>query len=306
MEIIRGLESITAKRKTVVTIGTFDGIHLGHKKIINCLTTTAKKFNVCSTVVTFDPHPKIILSKNRQNIKLLTSLDEKLDIFKELNVDKVIVLKFDEKISDLSYTLFVKDLLIEKVGMTQMIVGYDHAFGKNRAGTFDALKELSKELNFGIYQVGQYQVESKIISSSIIREYALNGNVEKASSYLGSYYSLSGKVIHGDGRGKEISFPTANIELDDKNKIIPNNGVYAVNVEYKTKQYKGMMNIGDRPTFRNSIHALEVNIFDFDKNIYGEKIKISFKKRLRKEIKFSSSKELVTQLKIDKEKSLLL
>ena len=196
--------------------------------------------------------------------------------------------------------------MIGRLGLRHLVLGYDHHFGKNRKGNFDSLKELAKQFNFSINKVDPLYVDDAIVSSSLIRNYLLQGEVKLASAYLQRLYQIDGKVVKGDGRGKILSFPTANVELTDTHKIIPMNGVYAVDVELKKRKFKGMMNIGFRPTFEKKNYTLEVHLFGLNEDIYGDNLTIYFKKRLRGELKFSSQEELIKQLEIDKEKSLRL
>lgn len=303
MEIIKGLENISGVKESVVTLGTFDGLHLGHKKIIDQVIGAAKSQDLESVLVTFEPHPQLVLNNKTKEIRLLTTVVEKIEVLKDYNLKKIIIIKFDQEFSQKSYLDFVKEILIEKIKMKHLIVGYDSHFGRNRKGNIETLYEIASELDFKVSKVDPLYHHEQIISSSLIRELIRNGQLEQAASFLGRYYALSGKVVAGDGRGKKLSFPTANIIPTDEHKVIPLNGVYAVNVEIKKQKLKGMINIGKRPTFKTN-HAIEVNIFGLQDDIYDEIITIQFKKRLREEIKFSSEEELVSQLIIDKEESL--
>lgn len=303
MEIIRGLENIESTRSSVVTLGTFDGLHLGHLKILDKVFSEAHKKNLESILVTFEPHPQLVLKNRSAEVKLLTTINEKISFLKLQKLNKTIVIEFSQEFSQKSYKEFVKDVLIEKIKMKHLVIGYDHHFGKNRKGNIETLNELSSEMDFKVSKVDPLYHNEQIISSSLIRNLIIEGKVKEASSYLGRFYSLEGIVVPGDGRGKRLSFPTANIKPDDEHKITPLNGVYVVDIDLKNKKYKGMLNIGERPTFHTN-EAIEVNIFGLQEDIYNEKITIYFKKRLRNEIKFSSEEELVRQLKIDKELSL--
>lgn len=307
MEIIQGLENLGQKENSVVSLGTFDGIHLGHQKIISTVLEAAKKEKLKSTLVTFDPHPRMVLNSKKDNVtKLLTTTAEKLKLIEEHGIDRVVVINFSNTISNYPYKDFVKDILIDKIGMEHLVIGYDHAFGKDRKGNFDSVLPLSKELGFKLTKVEPYFLEGTAVSSSVVRKYLDLGKVRVASLYLGRFYSLQGRVVHGDGRGKKMSFPTANIEPESENKIIPMNSVYAIDAVVKGERMKAMMNIGYRPTFENRTYTLEANIFGLNEDIYDETITVYFKKRLRHEIKFSSVEELINQLKIDKEDSLKL
>lgn len=307
MEIIEGLKNISEKSTSVITIGTFDGIHLGHLKILEKVLEIAKSSSLQSTLVTFKTHPKVVLNNKLDNsVKLLASIDEKFEILEKLGIEKVIIVDFNMEIANFTYQYFVENILINKLDMNHLVIGHDHAFGKGRAGNYKTLSVLGKEKGFKLSRVEPHFVEEKPASSSVIRNYLNLGKVRVASLYLGRHYTLIGKVVHGDGRGKRMSFPTANLNIEECRKIVPMNGVYAIDVLVKNNRMKGMMNIGFRPTFENRGHTLEAHIFGLDEDIYEETITVYFKKRLRKEKKFSSAEELVKQLKIDKEKSLLL
>ncbi|MGD9898420.1 MAG: bifunctional riboflavin kinase/FAD synthetase [Calditrichaceae bacterium] len=305
MEIIDGIENINTKFPCAITVGTFDGIHLGHKKIISRLLEIANEKNLCSTMVTFHPHPKLVVkSKFKEAIKLITDKDEKIEIIRESGIDRLVIIKFDHDFSQTNYRQFIKSILLDKLMAKVVVVGYDHAFGKNREGNFDNLVLLSDEFKFEVEKVGPFEIKDQVVSSTTIRNALTEGEVEKAAEYLGRLYSVSGKVVPGDGRGKKLNFHTANIDVENPNKLIPGKGVYAVDVKHNDQMYKGMMNIGFRPTFGSDQLNIETHIFDFKKEIYGEKLTVFFKKRLRDEIKFNSVEELITQLEIDKQNSL--
>lgn len=303
MNVINGLENIQNMRSSVLTMGTFDGLHVGHAKIMDQVTDISEKQNIDSVLLTFEPHPQLILKNKTKEVKLLSTLDEKLELLKNFNLNKVIIATFDSKLSQIDYQSFVKEFLIDRIKMKHLVIGYDHHFGKNRQGNNNSIKELSDTLGFILTKVDPLYQNEQLISSSLIRDLILNGEMQEASIYLGRLYSISGKVVHGDGRGKDLSFPTANIEVNSEHKIIPKQGVYAVNVHVHQQQFKGMMNIGERPTFAAD-KALEVNLFGLQTDIYGAEITVEFKKRLRSEIKFSTTNELINQLKMDKEESL--
>jgi riboflavin kinase / FMN adenylyltransferase len=301
MLVIKENDKSCYNKNSVVTVGTFDGIHLGHKKIISDLREIKNKKNLRSVVVTFVPHPQIILRNKHKAIKLLSTIEEKLREFEILGVDLVYILNFTKEFAEVSAEDFYKNYLIEKIGLTDIILGYDHNFGKNREGNYDTLKDFSDKFGFDVHKVDEFKINGDRINSTTIRNLLNDGNVEKASFLLGNNYYFSGKVVCGDKRGCIIGFPTANIQPLSEYKLIPKNGVYFVSAEVKRKKYFGMMNIGNRPTIAKSGEIfLEVNLFDFDKNIYDEIIKIDFIKFLREEKKFSSLDELVLQLKKDR------
>jgi len=306
MEIIRGLENIRENKNSVITLGTFDGLHVGHKKIIDKVVEVAENKRLQSVLLTFEPHPRLVLNSSDKSIRLLSTIDEKVDILRSFKLDVVIVINFSREFSNKSYKDFLKNILIDQLNMKHLVLGYDHHFGKNREGNFNSLKKMEQEFNFSIDKVEPFYMDNILVSSSLIREQLLKGDVSQASVYLKRPYEIKGTVVRGAGRGKNLSFPTANIRILDQHKIIPGNGVYAVDVELKGSKYKGMMNIGYRPTFNDSVHTIEVHIFGLNENIYDENLTVYFKKRLRGELKFSSREELIKQLEIDKKESLHL
>lgn len=289
-------------RNSVVTVGTFDGIHLGHKKIISDLIGIKNDKKLRGVVVTFDPHPQIILKNKHKDIKLLSTTEEKLLEFEKLGIDLVYIIDFTEKFSGISAEEFYCDYLIKKIGLTDIVFGYDHNFGKNREGNYETVKEFSDKNGIAVHKVEEFKLDGDKINSTTVRNLLYDGNVEKASEILGNNYYFSGKVIYGDRRGNKMGFPTANIQPLSEYKLIPKNGVYLVSAEINGDKYYGMMNIGFRPTIKEQKDLfLEVNIFDFDADIYDEIIKIFFVKFLREEKKFASLNELIVQLNKDKE-----
>ncbi|MCC6721829.1 MAG: bifunctional riboflavin kinase/FAD synthetase [Bacteroidia bacterium] len=300
MQVISGLENIYKIKDSILTQGTFDGVHTGHLKILNSIVSLAKVSNCKSVLLTFDPHPRQILSSENNNIKLLSSLDEKLELLENTGLDYVIVINFDKNFAEMSAEDFVKKILVEKIGVKTMVVGYDHRFGRNREGTFADLEKLSNKYNFNVKEIEAFDIENAVVSSTKIRKSLLQGDVLTANKYIGRFYQLGGTVIEGKRLGTEIGYPTANIKVDNNEKLIPANGVYAVKVKYKNKLYGGMLNIGNRPTIQNAKWSVEVNIFEFNKNIYNENLTIYFISRMREEKKFDSIEELKNQLTKDK------
>lgn len=299
------LEHIERAENSVVTVGTFDGVHEGHRALMEALVKKAKERNARSVVVTFNPHPREILDHNSNKIRLLTTLQERGDILKELGVDVLLVIPFTRDFSLLSSEEFVRDIVYKEVGVSEFVIGYDHHFGKDRTGTIETIEKLGNELGFSSYVVSKKEMGDITISSTTIRkELREKGDVEQAAKLLGRNYILNGVVIHGDERGRTIGFPTANLKPEHPNKIVPKKGVYAVKARVGDKWFGGMMNIGVRPTFEGSSNTLEVHIFDFDQMIYGQTIQIRFIKRLRDEQKFKTVGELVAQLEKDKESAL--
>jgi riboflavin kinase/FMN adenylyltransferase len=290
----------------VVTIGTFDGVHLGHQKVILRLQEFAKQHNGETVIFTFHTHPRLVTSPNENNLRLLTTLNEKINLFEKYGIDHLIIYTFDKSFSELSYSEFVEKILVEKIGTHCLVVGYDHKFGKNREGGFDYLKNCAEKFNFEIERLDVLLVDEDSVSSTKIRNALQNGEIEKANQYLGYQFTLHGKVVEGKQLGRKLGFPTANIEASDKFKIIPGYGVYAVKVEIRGSVYKGMLNIGTRPTFNNNAdnRSIEVNIFDFEGDVYGNEITLQFAGKIRDEQKFESIDMLVAQLEKDKKTAL--
>jgi len=289
--------------QSVITEGTFDGLHLGHKKIIEKLTSTAREHKLRKVIVTFEPHPRLVLnSKNKQGgIRILTTLEEKISLFKSLQIDKLIIINFTEKFATTSATEFYRKYLIEKIGLSYLVVGYDHMFGRNREGSFVTLKSIAKDYKFEVIKVNEFRQGGNIVSSSLIRKYLSELKVKEAAELLGRNYSISGKIIYGEKRGIKIGFPTANLKPDIQEKLIPGNGVYLVKVYLNHNYYFGMMNVGFRPTVNSGKNIfLETHIFDFDKDVYGETMKVEFLEYIREERKFDSLDKLKEQIEKDK------
>ncbi len=304
MKIYSGTDEINKNIKYAVTVGTFDGLHAGHMKIINSVIEIAEKMNGQSVLVTFEPHPRLIVSKNFE-LKLLTTFEEKKKLLEDVGIDNLIVVNFTHEFSRLSSEQFIQRYIVEKIGASHMVIGHDHKFGKDRNGDVNKLRELGRLWGFEVTPVLAEKINGEIISSTIIREALSSGDIEKANLLLGRNYSFTGIVVEGVKRGRTLGFPTANIQLDNKMKSIPKRGVYAVSVELAAERFFGMMNIGMRPTFENKKElVIEVHILNFNKDIYSEKIKIDFLKRIREEKKFESKEELIYQIQHDKKETL--
>ncbi len=302
MKIFYNIKEIDFDRNTVLTIGTFDGLHLGHKKILTELKYEAENEAARSFVITFDPHPRTIVGSG--DIKLLNTLVEKLQRFEETGVENVLIFNFDRDFSQIDYDTFIKNFIVDKIGVKKIIIGYDHKFGKNRAGDKFRLIELGKQYNFDVSVVEAVEKEGIVISSTTIRQSIDKGEVETAKNILGYEYEISGSVIDGIKRGRKIGFRTANIEVDYDKKLVPKIGVYIVKCVIDSNTHFGLMNIGTRPTFEESDEIkMEVHLFEFNNDIYSKNIKIHFLKRLRDEIKFASKEELIDQIKKDKEEA---
>lgn len=302
MATIQYLSEAIYDDRSVVTVGTFDGVHEGHKSIITRVTERAAQMNGRSVIVTFDPHPREVINAGKNPVKLLTTPAERAEILKDLNVDVMVVIPFDRDFSLLSSDRFIREILYNKIGVMHLVIGYDHQFGKNREGTIETARHAGSELGFTVEVVEAHEVGDITVSSTSARS-ALEktGDVELAGRFLGRPYSIYGIVQHGDKRGHSLGFPTANIKPEHDRKIIPKNGVYAVRVHLEGSVFGGMMNIGIRPTFSGEKSRVpEVHIFDFSRDIYGKTVRIEFLKRIRDERKFSSADELTQQLVLDK------
>lgn len=306
MEIIRDIDSVNRDADSVLTVGTFDGLHLGHQFIIRELKKRANSRGAKSTLVTFQPHPQLVLkASDKPGLKILTTSDEKIEILKALEtIDRLVIIEFTYDFSKTKPETFVKDILFESIGFSEIAIGYDHAFGKNRQGDIETLKEIGSKLGFSVDGLAAVKVDGILVSSTKIRKLLLECNIRTANKLLGRNYFLDGKVVKGEGRGKDLKFPTANIQPNSPNKLVPGDGVYAVYGHLGSKRLSGMLNIGVRPTFSPSSRTIEVNFFDFYEDIYGENLRIEFIERIRNEKRFSGPDDLIAQLKEDQEKSL--
>ncbi len=306
MKVIRNIREIEYDKRTAVSVGTFDGVHSGHRKIIDKLNSVRDSKGLRSVLITFDPHPQIVLKNRAKDIRILSTLEEKLEIFSQLNIDITYVINFTKDFANTTADDFYKNYLIDKIGLNDLVLGYDHMFGKNREGNYDTLKELSAKYEFTVDRVDEYKPDDFHISSSVLRELlSADGNVKKAAIILGRNYSIEGTVVEGKKLGRELGYPTANIKIPDEFKLIPAIGIYAVEVILNGNTYTGMMSIGRNPTVTDDKSIkLEANIFDFNDDIYGEKIKIGFIDRIREEIKFENIDKLRSQLHSDKKISL--
>ena len=286
----------------VATLGIFDGVHRGHMALLDCLVSRARETRGESVVITFSPHPRLVLEQNNLRLSFLTTMEEKKVLLKNANVDHLIIIEFTIEFSKIPACDFVKDILVEKIGTKHLIIGYDHHFGRKGEGDFNTIKKCSEELDFIVEQVQGYQTEEGAISSSLIRGALLKGKVDEANKWLGYSYSVSGIVIEGRKIGRTIGFPTANIKPDSQYKLIPGNGVYAIEVQLNDNLYPGMLSIGSNPTVNtdNRFRSIEVHILNFDKDIYGEKISVIFRKKLRDEKKFDNLEQLTAQMGRDK------
>jgi riboflavin kinase/FMN adenylyltransferase len=304
MKVHFDFNEIASIQNPILTIGTFDGVHVGHQKIINKLNEVAKQKNGESVLFTFFPHPRLVLdNEGSGDLKMIQNQAEKIQKLERMGLDHVIVYPFTREFSNTNAEDFIKEFLLDKLHVNTIVVGYDHQFGKNREGSLEHLLKLSKTFPFEVIEIPAHEIDEVNISSTKIRNALLNGEIETANLYLNEPFELSGIVIHGKKLGRTIGYPTANIEIEDKNKLIPTHGVYAVEVllEDKSKHF-GMLNIGIRPTVSNEYKlSCEVFIFDFDADLYGSKIAVFLLKRIRKEFKFSGIEALKEQIGKDEE-----
>lgn len=284
----------------VVTIGTFDGVHLGHQKILQRVCNIAEITNGTSVIITFWPHPRLVLYPEETDLKLLSTFKEKAKLFQDFGIDHLIKIHFTESFARLTSQEFIDQILVKAVGTKKLVIGYDHRFGNDREGGFQHLVDNANNYGFEVEEIPRQEVENIGISSSKIRKALFEGEIESANEFLGRPYNISGQVVKGDQIGRDMGFPTANILVDDAFKLIPSVGIYAVKVGISGEAFKGMLYIGSRPTLNRSRQSIEVNIFDFDKNIYNEKINIFFYSQLRKDAKFDNLDQLKAQLEKDK------
>ncbi len=305
MKIYNCIKDFKPVNNAVVTIGTFDGVHLGHQAVFNQMKVEATKIGGETVVVTFYPHPRIVLEQENSNLKFIKTQEKKIQHIEKAGINHLIIVEFTKEFAKTTSEVFIKNLIIDIIHPKILIIGYDHQFGNNREGSFELLNRLGKQSGFDVKQVDAKNIGKTTISSTKIRDLLIQGDITVANKLLGHEYSITGKVVRGQSIGHNIGFPTANIEVSDEYKLIAAVGVYACRVHYMDETYKGMANIGFRPTIDkvnilNVWITIEVNIFDFNKVIYGKDITISFVKRMRDEHKFENIEALKTQLALDK------
>lgn len=305
MKTYSSIHSFTSKKKTIVTIGTFDGVHVGHKKILEKIIQNTNNSDYESLVLTFFPHPRTVLQTGTE-MKQLNTIDEKSNLIEKAGIDNLVIHPFDKEFASLSAEEFVKKVLVEKFNIQKIVIGYDHRFGKNRTADINDLIVFGNQYNFEVEQISAEELNEVAVSSTKIRNALSDGNIELANSFLGYNYAITGTVVQGKQLGRTIGFPTANISINEDYKLIPNSGVYVVECKIENQYYFGMMNIGTNPTVEdtNKAQKLEVNIFDFDDDIYNETITVSILKRIRSEQKFDSLEALKNQIALDKQSSL--
>lgn len=309
MQVHYDIENLPTFRNAVVTIGIFDGVHLGHQQILASLKNEAAKINGESVIITFHPHPRKVVTSAILGLRLINTLDEKISLLRDFGINHLIVVPFTDAFANQPAEEYVKDFLIEKFHPHTVIIGYDHRFGRERMGDYRLLEKLAPVYNFNIKEIPKHILDEISISSTNIREAILYNDIETANKLLGHEFFFEGEVVHGNKLGRKLGYPTANLKIVDEEKIIPGDGIYAVYVDFKKEniengRYKGMMSIGFRPTVDGKKRVVEVNIFDFDQQIYGQTLKVYVKKYLREEVKFDSLEDLVKQIDQDKIESL--
>jgi riboflavin kinase / FMN adenylyltransferase len=303
LKIIQTISNFYSLEKTVVTIGTFDGIHIGHQKILKDLIETAKKENKKSVLLTFFPHPRMVLQKE-VTIQLLNTIEEKSSLLEKMGLDYLIIHPFSKEFSRLTSLDFVRDILVNQLNTSRLIIGYDHHFGKNREGNIHQLKEYSSLYDFNVEEIPAQDVDNVSVSSTKIRNALQKGSLKTANNYLGYNYMLNGTVVNGKSLGGKIGFPTANLEVKETYKLIPKTGVYIIKTIIDSVLFYGMMNIGFRPTVSGKDQTIEAHLFDFNKDLYGKNLRLELLYFLREEKKFDSIDDLIVQLKLDKENSI--
>ncbi|WP_263603010.1 bifunctional riboflavin kinase/FAD synthetase [Chryseobacterium sp. PET-29] len=301
MKVFRNFNDYTSQKPLALSLGMFDGVHLGHKSIIDELIKVGTENHLEIAILTFWPHPRFVFNPN-EDLKLLNTLDEKKFLMEKYGIDTLFLKEFDEEFRNLTGEEFVRKILVDKLNIKYLIIGYDHSFGKNKSGNFELLQKLSKELDFEVEQMEAINIHENNISSTKVRNALLSGNIIEANEMLGYSYSVSGTVVHGKKIGRTIGYPTANIETDQV-KLLPKKGAYIVEVFLKNQQYKGMLSIGTNPTVNGEKLTVEVYILDFNGDIYDEKITVAFRDFLHDEIKFEGLEKLIEKLDEDKKRT---
>ena len=303
MKIYTDLADYKSKNKAFVTIGTFDGVHIGHQKVLANLVINAKKNNASSVLLTFFPHPRMVLQKDT-DIKLINTIDERIELLKKTGLEVLVIHEFTEDFAEKTALDFVKNVLVDKLKISKLIIGYDHRFGKNREGNFEQLTAYGKSFGFKVGKIPQQEIDHIAISSTKIRKAIEIGNIEEANRNLGYAFMLTGEIVKGNNLGEKIGFPTANLAIQETYKLLPKTGSYVVKSNLENETVYGMMNIGFNPTVKGKKLTIEIHFFDFNKDLYGRKIQIDVLKFLRDEQKFNSIENLKNQLDKDRKKSL--
>ncbi|MBL0182920.1 MAG: bifunctional riboflavin kinase/FAD synthetase [Chitinophagaceae bacterium] len=304
MQIHRDIGNLPEFKNAVITIGTFDGVHLGHHQVIESLKLEAEKAGGESVIITFHPHPRKVVSSVITGVRLINTLPERIELLEKTGIDHLVIVPFTDFFANQTAEEYIRDFLVEKFRPHTIIIGYDHRFGKERSGDYKLMEEMAPVYNYQLKEISEHILNAIKVSSTNIRNAILHSNVDEANNLLGYTFFFEGEVIHGDKIGRELGYPTANLKNTDEEKIIMGDGIYAVYANVEGNSYKGMMSIGFRPTVNGKTRVTEVNLFDFSKEIYGKIIRIYVKKYLRSEVKFNGLEELKEQLHKDKEESL--
>lgn len=300
MEVHRGWENLPSFENVILTIGTFDGVHFGHQQIIKRINDLALMFGTESVVLTFHPHPRLVLRPDDDSLKLITTIEEKVAILEKLGIDHFVICPFSKEFAAIPAELYVKDVLVNHFQPKMIVIGYDHHFGMNRSGNIDLLRELAPDFNYEVEEIPKQTIDDLSVSSTKVRNALLEGDIETANELLGHPFTLSGKVVHGDKVGRTLGFPTANIELGDPHKLVPPPGVYAIRSIVTNTLYTGLLSIGSKPTFgENNAQFIEAYFFDFDMDIYELFLEVVLLGKIREEMKFDSVDDLVEQMKKD-------
>tara|TARA_A200000113_G_scaffold116217_1_gene104318 strand:- start:801 stop:1727 length:927 start_codon:yes stop_codon:yes gene_type:complete len=298
MKTIHGIENFPASEGSIVTIGTFDGVHLGHQQILKQLIDTSQQSKLKSVLLTFFPHPRMVLQPDIP-MRLIQTIEEREKALRKTGLDYLVIHPFSEKFSRLSADDYVKQILVEKLNVRKVVVGYDHRFGRNRTASLEDMYNYADIYDFVVIEIDAKKIKSTAVSSTKIRKAIDEGDIALANSYLGDPFTLEGVVVHGDKRGRELSYPTANIELQNKHKIIPKQGVYLIQSELDNRVVYGMMNIGTKPTFDTTNPSIEVHFFDWNGDLYDQTLQVKLLKWVREEQKFDSVEELQAQIHAD-------
>ena len=298
MKTIHGIENFPASEGSIVTIGTFDGVHLGHQQILKQLIDTSQQSKLKSVMLTFSPHPRMVLQPDI-SMRLIQTIEERERALRKTGLDYLVIHPFSEKFSRLSADDYVKQILVEKLNVRKVVVGYDHRFGRNRTASLEDMYNYADIYDFEVIEIDVKKIKSTAVSSTKIRKAIDEGDIALANSYLGDPFTLEGIVVHGDKRGRELSYPTANIELQNKHKIIPKQGVYLIQSDLDNQVVYGMMNIGTKPTFDTTNPSVEVHFFDWNGDLYGQTLQVKLLKWVREEQKFDSVEELQAQIHAD-------
>ena len=306
MKIYQQLTDFHPPHFSIVTSGTFDGVHLGHQKILRRLQELATRKQGETVLLTYWPHPRLILQPEDKSLRLLTTLSEKVKLLEEMGVDHLIILPFTKELSQMSSEEFIRDILVDKIQTKTLVIGYDHKFGKNREGSFEYLQSHSHLFGFAIEEISRQDVDDLGVSSTKIRTALAQGDIATANKYLGRPYDLSGQVVKGQQIGRSLGFPTANIQIAEDYKLLPRDGAYAVHAEVNSIRYKAILNIGDRPTVDGQKKTIEAHLIDFEGDLYGQELRVYFQEFLREEKKFESLDALKNQLVVDRERAIFI